>query len=79
MVRVFVFLQVGTVRRPGWFVNQNPEVFWRTAPDRDSGSDGQGIHRGESVKNVSSSTAAKQEEHIKPKDKKTRRRATMKH
>ena len=48
MVRVFTF-QVVPVRRPGWFVNQNPEVFWRTAPDRDSGSELPRFHRGESV------------------------------
>ena len=48
MVRVFTF-QVVAVRRPGGFVNQNPEVFWQTAPDRDSGSERQRIHRGESV------------------------------
>ena len=48
MAGVFIS-QVVTVRRPGWFVNQNPELLWRTAPDRDSGSERQRIRRGESV------------------------------
>ena len=48
MAGVFIS-QVVTVRRPGGFVNQNPELFWRAAPDRDSGSERQKIHRGESV------------------------------
>ena len=34
---------------PGLLVCQNPEAALQTAPDRDSGSDRQRIHRGESV------------------------------
>ena len=34
---------------PGLLVCQIPEVVWRTAPDRDSGSERQRIRRGESV------------------------------
>jgi hypothetical protein len=45
-------IYVEPVRRkvfPGLLVCQNAEAALQTAPDRDSGSDRQRIHRGESV------------------------------